>query len=280
MSDPGPSADPSATAPQQSPSRQTVAIPEAPALAAGVQSVVWLSADGEVESLDQAEAAARARRQPVLLCHAPSVARRLGCERFPALDLLELFAFVRPAAFVAPTVRSLAATLGLAEPESLEQQTAILPQAAARLLGELAAGSAPGEPRVAGIAWAMARAAWPWGTAVLGALGLGKEAAGDTAGSRALAIWSALPAWEDRPPEAPAGNQSVVDGEARDRLADLLDADAEARPQQADYASALSHAFQPRTAPGEPGLVLAEAGTGVGKTLGYVAPASVWAVMP
>ncbi len=277
MSEPPPLPDRDPAAPPAASAPPRIAIPESAALAAGVQSVAWLTADGEIESLEPAEAASRARRRPPLLCHAPSVARRLGCERFPALDLLELFAFVRPAVFVAPTPRSLAAALGLAEPDSLEQQAALLPQAAARLLGELAAGGSGRDPRTAGIAWAMARAAWPWGPAVLGALGLGGEAAGDTSGNRALAVWSALPAWEDRPPEAPAGNQAVADGEVRERLAALLDAEAEARPQQADYASALVQAFRPRTAPGEPGLVLAEAGTGVGKTLGYIAPASLWA---
>ena len=277
MSRPDQSPDPQPVAQETTAVPVRIAIPESAALVVGIRSTVWLSSDGELESLEPAEAATRARRRPPLLCHGPTVARRLGIERFAALDLLELYAFVRPASFVAPTVRSLAAALGLAEPTSLEQQAAALPQAAARLLGELAAGSASRDPRCAGIAWAMARAAWPWGPAVLGALGLGEEAAGDTVGTKALAIWSALPAWEDHPPEAAAGNQSVSDGEARDRLAALLDAEAEARPQQADYASALSQAFLPRAAPGEPGLVLAEAGTGVGKTLGYIAPASLWA---
>ena len=36
-------------------------------------------------------------------------------------------------------------------------------------------------------------------------------------------------------------------------------------------------AFLPREAPGDPHVVLAEAGTGTGKTLAYVAPASLWA---
>ena len=54
----------------------------------------------------------------------------------------------------------------------------------------------------------------------------------------------------------------------------LLGPNAEARPQQADYASAVSAAFAPRESEGEPNVVLAEAGTGVGKTLGYIAPAS------
>jgi ATP-dependent DNA helicase DinG len=65
--------------------------------------------------------------------------------------------------------------------------------------------------------------------------------------------------------------------EARCRLAELLGEGAEARPQQADYASAIASAFAPRLREGEPQFVLAEAGTGVGKTLGYIAPASLWA---
>src|SRR5262249_35610185 len=36
-------------------------------------------------------------------------------------------------------------------------------------------------------------------------------------------------------------------------------------------------AFAPRAEPGRPRAVLAEAGTGVGKTLGYIAAASLWA---
>src|SRR5262249_59365431 len=52
---------------------------------------------------------------------------------------------------------------------------------------------------------------------------------------------------------------------------------AEQRPQQSDYAAAVASAFSPRDQPDQPRAVLAEAGTGVGKTLGYIAPASLWA---
>ena len=52
---------------------------------------------------------------------------------------------------------------------------------------------------------------------------------------------------------------------------------AEARPTQSDYASAAAQAFAPREREDQPNVVLAEAGTGVGKTLGYIAPASLWA---
>ncbi|MEE2981552.1 MAG: ATP-dependent DNA helicase, partial [Pseudomonadota bacterium] len=69
----------------------------------------------------------------------------------------------------------------------------------------------------------------------------------------------------------------VEASEARARLTALLGSEAEPRPQQADYASAASAAFQPREEAGQATVVLAEAGTGIGKTLGYIAPASLWA---
>ena len=52
---------------------------------------------------------------------------------------------------------------------------------------------------------------------------------------------------------------------------------AEARPAQAEFAAEAAFAFQPREREGEPRMMLAEAGTGIGKTLGYLAPASLWA---
>jgi len=90
-------------------------------------------------------------------------------------------------------------------------------------------------------------------------------------------VWSELTEWSEPTPGPPPGNQPVVSGEARSRLAELLGAGAEPRPQQADYAAAVAAAFAPRERPGQPQAVLAEAGTGVGKTLGYIAPASLWA---
>ena len=57
----------------------------------------------------------------------------------------------------------------------------------------------------------------------------------------------------------------------------MLGPHAEQRPGQGDYAGAAAAAFAPREVRGDPHLVLAEAGTGTGKTLGYLAPASVWA---
>ena len=90
-------------------------LPQVPAVAAGVRQAAWLSPDGEIETLSHAETAGRIRSgaRPIV-CHAKAQARRLGEAAFPALDILELFAFVRPATFCLPTVDGLALALGLA----------------------------------------------------------------------------------------------------------------------------------------------------------------------
>ena len=56
----------------------------------------------------KAPASARVERETPMLCHAPATARRLDIPPFPALDLLELFAFVHPARFCVPTPGGLA----------------------------------------------------------------------------------------------------------------------------------------------------------------------------
>src|SRR5579875_501181 len=134
----------------------------APALAAGLRKAAWLSADGEIEILTAPEAAQRVGLSPKpLVCHAPATAQRLNVERFAALDLLELYAFVRPASFCLPTPRGLAQALDLAAPHTLEAEAVALLQAGERLLAELAAREAGNEETIA-LAQAMARGAWCW----------------------------------------------------------------------------------------------------------------------
>ncbi|HVM81410.1 MAG TPA: ATP-dependent DNA helicase [Stellaceae bacterium] len=183
--------------------------------------------------------------------------------------MLELFAFVRPARPLVPTPRGVAAALSLPPPKSLEDDALTLVRAAEALLAEL---TATGDGEAKAVAQQMAAGGWGWGQAVLAALvavPLG-EATG-------LAVWRRIGEWAEHAPEPPPGHEPVEESEARQRLAELLGREAEPRPQQADYAAAVSGAFRPREHPDEPMAVLAEAGTGVGKTLGYIAPASLWA---
>ncbi|MFM7415558.1 MAG: ATP-dependent DNA helicase, partial [Alphaproteobacteria bacterium] len=116
-------------------------------------------------------------------------------------------------------------------------------------------------------------AGWPWARSVLAALG----APAARSGMEGLRVWRRLPEWEEAAPGNPPSSFGIEPNEARAKLAQILGEGAEQRPQQADYASAAAAAFAPREDQGAPALVLAEAGTGTGKTLGYVAPASLWA---
>ncbi len=255
-------------------SKSRLLLPKAPNLVVGLATATWLSADGEIEDVSLKEAAKRAGdRQPVL-CHAPAAAKRLEIARFPCFDLLELFAFVRPATFCVPTVDGIADALDLPRPTDNAARATLLRTAVSGLLRELA--SRKRERDDLPVAWAMARGGWSWGVSVLAALG---EEADDRprAPAAGLDVWRNLPEWQDHAPPPPPGNLSVTPADSRARLAAVLGEGAESRPSQSDYASAVSPAFTPRDDEDTPNVVLAEAGTGVGKTLGYIAPASVWA---
>ena len=78
-------------------------------------------------------------------------------------------------------------------------------------------------------------------------------------------------------PEPPAGQHGISDEDARLHLARALGEGSEVRLAQSDYAGHVAAAFQPPEREAEPHVVLAEAGTGVRKTMGYLAPATLWA---
>ena len=152
-------------------SPRRVLVPQAPVLVAGFREVLWLSPDGEIEALAPAEARSRIEGGPLpMLCHARATARRLDVPVFPALDLLELFAFVRPARFCVPTPRGLAEALGISRPRRPAEDCVTLATAARSLLEELA-GETDAEARTA--AEAMHRGGWLWAPAVIAALPAG-----------------------------------------------------------------------------------------------------------
>jgi ATP-dependent DNA helicase DinG len=252
-----------------------VMVPRAGVLVGGFHEALWLSPDGEIEALAPAEAHARALREPPILCHARATARRLDASLFPAFDLLELFAFVHPARFCVPTPRGLAEALGLPRPARPADACVSLATAARALLEMLGAET---DAELRALAEAMERGGWIWAPAVLAALPPPEPAApGGARPTAGLRVWTRLAEWSERAPPPPPGHQPVSAAETRLRLARLLGTASEPRPEQADYAAAVAAAFAPRDARGRPHAVLAEAGTGVGKTLGYIAPASLWA---
>ena len=254
----------------------SIALPDAPSVVAAHGRAAILTPDGELLLLPTDQAAVLLKTlPPPILVHAPATFRRLGLRPGPAFDLLDLFAFVRPAQTAAPTPRGLAFALDDDQPPiGLEAEATRLPDLAASLLNQLAQGRATLLNRDAAVLAArMQKAGWGWGGYVTHALGRPDA----PSSNEPLKVWKKLPEWEDAAPQPPPSSHPVSESEARLRLAAMLGPHAEQRPGQGDYAGAATAAFAPREVRGDPHLVLVEAGTGTGKTLGYLAPASVWA---
>ena len=231
--------------------------------------------DGSCRRTSLDEARKLFRSGDVLIAHAAFVSGRLKTPPAAALyDVLELFAFVRPGAPCVPSALGLARALGLAIPHGAQEQAAALRDAAIALIDLLKHAPEPARQHMRALAGTLQRAGWKWAPAILAVLGEADAKAHPIAG---FDSWRALPSWEDdQAPDKP-GSLPVSATDARARLAQLVQRMGEARPEQADYAEAAAYAFSAREAAGTPKVALVEAGTGVGKTLGYLAPASLWA---
>ncbi len=266
--------------PDDSPASDLPAQALPPALAAPPGSGAVADASG-ARLIGRREAEAAFTSGPVIVAHAGLTARRLGLHppaRAPhLLDALELFAFVRPARFCAPSPAGLALATGRPEPVGAEAQALALRQACADLLAELAESPQPTREEAIQIAETLERAGWSWAPRVL--VALRSRPAGRIPRGNGLDVWARLAEWDEHAPVGEPGSRPVEAQDARERLKLLLERAGldEARPSQADFAAEVAHVFSPREKEGSPRILLAEAGTGVGKTLGYLAPASVFA---
>jgi ATP-dependent DNA helicase DinG len=246
-----------------------------PALALTGGGAVLAQPSGETRVLSTAEARNLVAGGDVLVCHAMFAGQRLRARLLkPLFDLLELFAFARPGEPCLPSPLGLARALGLNEPHTAEESARTLHRSAAALFDMLAALSPEEKERARLTAAFMVKAGWRWGPSVLAVLGEPERMAGLLAG---IDAWRSLPEWEDEPPPARSGSLPVETEEAQARLTALIGRGGASRPQQRDFTAAAIAAFAPRIRAGAPRIALVEAGTGTGKTLGYLAPASLWA---
>ncbi|GLK45012.1 MULTISPECIES: ATP-dependent DNA helicase [Novosphingobium] len=218
--------------------------------------------------LSKGEAVMAAADTPLLILNAPLLATRLGYPDLSGLDLLELYAFVHPARFVVPTPKGLAHALGLAEPEGDSDVPRLLQEAAGALLDMCENGAWSEREGAWTSLQSLVRMRWPWATLLTGRIRKPERAE--------RWLFTRLPEWEETP-EVPQPRQVVLeDEEVLQRLASLTGSTAEQRPGQRAYAVETAHAFAPRERSGRPHVLLAQAGTGIGKTLGYLAPTSLW----
>jgi ATP-dependent DNA helicase DinG len=229
---------------------------------------IWIATAEETRAVSRGEAIRIAADTPIILLNAPLIGQRLGHPEISGLDLLELFAFLHPARFMVPTPKGLARVTGLDVPANDSEIAAFLRRAAEKLLAVPGGDWSEREG-----AWntlqSLFRLRWPWAPA------LSQQVAKPAQAERWL--FSKLPEWEEHPPRPAPRTVTLHDADVAERLAHLTGSSAERRQGQRDYAAAAASAFAPREVRDSPILVLAEAGTGIGKTLGYLAPASLWA---
>ncbi|MBV9331268.1 MAG: ATP-dependent DNA helicase, partial [Alphaproteobacteria bacterium] len=213
------------------------------------------------------------RSGDVLVAHTAFVSGRLRTPpAAPLFDVMELFAFARPAEPCVPSALGLARALGLAWPATPEDSARTLIAAAALLIEELAQRPEKARLQLRALAATLDRFGWRWAPAVLQSLG-----EGEAAPATGLEAWRGLPEWEDEPDPGKPGSDPVGEAEAKARLAAALGLDGEARPEQQAYVDAALYALAPRERAGAPKVALVEAGTGTGKTLAYLSAASLWA---
>ncbi len=251
------------------------ALEQIPALVPAPGGALLSDAHGASAPIGLAPAQALFRSGDVIVAHAGFVAGRLKvAPSKPLFDVLELFAFVRPAVPCVPSPLGLARALALEEPANLGEQCFALRKAAQTLLSELAAKSEAEKARLRPVVQSLARSQWRWAPSVMAAIG---ETEASAPSLPELDVCRRLPAWEDEAPPPKPGSAAVAVDESRTRLAQLVGGSGEARPEQVAYAEASTFAFAARERAGAPRVALIEAGTGTGKTLGYLAPASLWA---
>ena len=251
-----------------------ISLPDLPAVAFNTNEAVRITTQGEIETLELDAAREQLEHEPHILCHKPSIRKhfeKINLHRQSA-DVLELFAFVFPAQFCAPSPEGLAQVLGMSPPQDATAAASFLYQGAGELLERFARVSV--SDSCVAIAHVMNDAGWIWGESILKALG-NPEA--PEMQHNPLHVWNVLSEWKEVPTRNAEETHQIEGGEASKHLEQLLAKNQRSpRNGQFEYAEGVAKVFAPRQEQDPAQIVLAEAGTGIGKTLGYLSGADVW----
>ena len=238
------------------------------------------------DAMGAASALARMAAAPHLICHSAFFIERLAQQAGATkslmrsareqkhFDVAELFAFVAPAHVATPTPSGLARSLGVARGAD-ESET--LKAVAEDLLRRLSSSNYPFLREAAEGAYFLGRSNWPWARVALSAITKANPKLETAQFATGLNVWDRIDEWDDEGQRAPGTQLGIDGGEAKAFLAQILGKGAERREAQQDYAATATYAFEPRERKEVNNILLAEAGTGLGKTLGYLSPAYLWA---
>ena len=223
----------------------------------------------EVREASRGEAIARLADTPHIILNAPLVGQRLGYADVSGLDLLELFAFVHPARFAVPTVAGLARATGVDVPSTEAEAAGTLIDITQSLLERLGDSDWPEREGAWTAHSTLHRLGWGWAPFIGHRLERPEQAE--------RMLFSRLKQWEEQAERPQPKTISIPATDAEAKLAGLTGAGSEPRAGQRAMAAETAAIFAPRRSAGDPNMLLAEAGTGIGKTLAYLAPASLWA---
>ena len=246
--------------------------PEPPALPAlhASHAGLWLGTpDGTTQEIGKGQAINACADTPVLMLNAPLVSARLGYPDLSGLDLLELYAFLHPAQFCVPTPKGLAASLDIEPPVDDAATPTFLREALAAMLAVCGRDDWAERHGAWSTLQSLARARWPWAQVLAPFVPKPEKAE--------RWLFATLPEWEETPERPQPAQVNIGEEEVQAQLARLTGEAAEKRDGQRAYAAEVARIFAPRESRAKPQLLLAQAGTGIGKTLGYLSPASVWA---
>lgn len=224
------------------------------------------------------------RAHPVITCFSPRTAKVLNLAQYPAFDVLELFAFTCPAQFCTPTITGICNALQIPPPETEEDEIFILPTLIKELLFILSKASPDEQKEILKIAQAMGRQGegWNWTPYVMHALGSEYNTDIPILPKKDLNTWKNLEEWSEEAPKPPAQHHTVTEDDVMQSLKSALDRKVQfgqqafIRKDQNDYSQHMRNIFTPRHENSPPHVLIAEAGTGIGKTLGYLAPIHAW----
>ena len=252
---------------------QDIQLPNAPILVADNSGASQITTHGEIIRLDRGEAIRELNAHPQILCNKKITGKFLQTDILYCFDILELFVFIYPTRFIVPTHQGLAKTFSLRKPNSTEEATETLLKVTQLLLSKLLEECS----NLYGLADIMKQAGWTWGPIVLHNLQNTKPNKGKTESIKNFKVWEMLTEWEEV--EIPGDNNKVdiKKTDVLDKLEGLLGKNSEKRPEQKEFAISANKIFSSIKSSTGPTAVIAEAGTGVGKTLAYIAPAILWA---
>lgn len=272
---------------QTAPSKPALSFPAVAVAVLHGGRITIMTQDGEIVTHglhDRFNLSALIGKSQVLTCHAPWTSRKIAFDHYPSFDALELFAFCRPGEFCTPTTGGLARAVGMEAPLTADDAPFSLIEICQTLLYGLRSLPPKEQTACLSVARAMARQGhgWAWAPYVIEALGETYDPRLPTNPKKDMDIFKDLAEWSEEAPPPPASFHPISGDEARDHLQTLLrrretgGRRTQLRPQQLNYTTRIADILTPKPEEKSPHMLIAQAGTGIGKTYGYLAPAQLW----